>query len=91
MDEVIANTSEAAVARPGPPKEDLQCGDSFPSHGTEGCEAPPPSGDDGMVLLPKGTKVKISGNYRTKTGLINLVALVKKGIGLGGWHIVVRS
>ena len=44
-----------------------------------------------MVLLPKGTKVKISGNSRTKTGLINLVALVKKGIGLGGWHIVVRS
>ncbi|CAG9466671.1 unnamed protein product [Pedinophyceae sp. YPF-701] len=44
-----------------------------------------------LALLPKHTKVRVSGNSRTKCSLINLEGVVKKAVGLGGWHWLVLS
>lgn len=42
--------------------------------------------DEGLPLLPKHTKVRVTGNNRTKPGVIGLRGVVKKAVGLGGWH-----
>ena len=44
---------------------------------------------DDVLLLPRRTKVVISGNNRTKGKLVGMRAVVKKAVGLGGWHWLV--
>jgi hypothetical protein len=39
--------------------------------------------------LPVHTKVVVTGNNRTKSVLIGLQGVVKKAVGLGGWHWLV--
>jgi hypothetical protein len=40
-------------------------------------------------VLPRNTKVLITGNNRTKAALIGQHARTLKAVGLGGWHHVV--
>lgn len=47
------------------------------------------SGDEGLSLLPRHTKVIVTGNNRTKSVLVGLQGVVKKAVGLGGWHWLV--
>ncbi|KAE8698130.1 zinc finger family protein [Hibiscus syriacus] len=46
-------------------------------------------GDDELSVLPRHTKVIITGNNRTKSVLVGLQGVVKKAVGLGGWHWLV--
>ncbi|RZC57318.1 hypothetical protein C5167_004615 [Papaver somniferum] len=43
-------------------------------------------GDDELSVLPRHTKVVVTGNNRTKSVLVGLQGVVKKAVGLGGWH-----
>lgn len=45
--------------------------------------------DDGQALLLRHTKVRVTGNNRTKSSLVGLTGVVKKAVGLGGWHWLV--
>lgn len=47
--------------------------------------------DEGIILLPKGTRVTVTGNSRTKQSLVGRAGTVKKAIGLGGWHWLVST
>ena len=42
-------------------------------------------------VLPRNTKVLITGNNRTKASLIGQHARTLKAVGLGGWHHVVGA
>eukprot|EP00227_Mantoniella_beaufortii_P020786 CAMPEP_0197602916 /NCGR_PEP_ID=MMETSP1326-20131121/38179_1 /TAXON_ID=1155430 /ORGANISM="Genus nov. species nov., Strain RCC2288" /LENGTH=92 /DNA_ID=CAMNT_0043170355 /DNA_START=200 /DNA_END=475 /DNA_ORIENTATION=+ len=42
--------------------------------------------DEGLPLLRRHTKVRVTGNNRTKGALVGLSGVVKKAVGLGGWH-----
>lgn len=42
-------------------------------------------------MLPRHTKVVVTGNNRTKSVLVGLHGVVKKAVGLGGWHWLVIS
>ena len=47
------------------------------------------SGDadgEGLPLLPKHTIVVVTGNNRTKKTLVGQRGVVRKAVGLGGWH-----
>uniref|UniRef100_A0A0D6R5E1 Histone deacetylase complex subunit SAP30 Sin3 binding domain-containing protein n=1 Tax=Araucaria cunninghamii TaxID=56994 RepID=A0A0D6R5E1_ARACU len=61
----------------------------------EGC-AFSPCGDgeeedvDNLSVLPKNTKVIVTGNNRTNSGLIGLHGVVKKAVGFG-WHWLVLT
>jgi hypothetical protein len=46
-------------------------------------------GEDEMSVLPRHTKVVVTGNNRTKSVLVGLHGVVKKAVGLGGWHWLV--
>lgn len=43
-----------------------------------------------IALLPRGTRVFIKGNNRTKASLLGRGATIKTAVGLGGWHLLVR-
>ena len=47
------------------------------------------SGDEELSVLPRHTKVIVTGNNRTKSILVGLQGVVKKAVGLGGWHWLV--
>ncbi|XP_076961137.1 uncharacterized protein LOC143637693 [Bidens hawaiensis] len=47
------------------------------------------SGDEELSILPRHTKVIVTGNNRTKSVLVGLQGVVKKAVGLGGWHWLV--
>lgn len=47
------------------------------------------SGDEELTVLPRHTKVIVTGNNRTKSVLVGLQGVVKKAVGLGGWHWLV--
>ncbi|KAJ4800603.1 histone deacetylase complex subunit [Rhynchospora pubera] len=47
------------------------------------------SGDEELSVLPRDTKVIVKGNNRTKSVLVGLQGVVKKAVGLGGWHWLV--
>nr|GMD62282.1 Histone deacetylase complex subunit SAP30 [Ipomoea batatas] len=47
------------------------------------------SGDEELSVLPRHTKVVVTGNNRTKSVLLGLQGVVKKAVGLGGWHWLV--
>lgn len=42
-----------------------------------------------LSVLPRNTKVVVTGNNRTKSVLVGLKGVVKKAVGLGGWHWLV--
>lgn len=42
-------------------------------------------------MLPRHTKVIVTGNNRTKSVLVGLHGVVKKAVGLGGWHWLVLT
>ncbi|GFP99502.1 homeobox-leucine zipper protein hox32 [Phtheirospermum japonicum] len=44
------------------------------------------SSEDELSVLPRHTKVVVTGNNRTKPVLVGLQGVVKKFVGLGGWH-----
>jgi len=44
------------------------------------------SDEEELHLLPRHTKVVVTGNNRTKTALVGQRGEVKKAVGLGGWH-----
>ncbi|KAG6478693.1 hypothetical protein ZIOFF_062137 [Zingiber officinale] len=44
------------------------------------------SGEEELAILPRHTKVVVTGNNRTKSVLVGLHGVVKKAVGLGGWH-----
>ncbi|MCO5612853.1 hypothetical protein L7F22_067124 [Adiantum nelumboides] len=47
--------------------------------------------DDELAVLPRHTKVIVTGNNRTKSVLVGLQGVVKKAVGLGGWHWLVLT
>ncbi|KAL6841134.1 hypothetical protein ACP4OV_029103 [Aristida adscensionis] len=47
------------------------------------------SGDEELSVLPRHTKVIVTGNNRTKSVLVGLQGVIKKAVGLGGWHWLV--
>lgn len=49
------------------------------------------SGDEELSVLPRHTKVIVTGNNRTKSVLVGLQGVVKKAVGLGGWHWLVHN
>lgn len=48
------------------------------------------SSEEELAVLPRHTKVVVTGNNRTKSVLVGLQGVVKKAVGLGGWHWLVR-
>lgn len=55
--------------------------------------APSSAADDAAnkLALPRGSRVLVKGNARTKKELIGLECVVRKAVGLGGWHWLVSS
>jgi len=49
------------------------------------------SGEEELTVLPRHTKVMVTGNNRTKSVLVGLRGVVKKAVGLGGWHWLVLT
>lgn len=49
------------------------------------------SGEEGLSVLPRHTKVLVTGNNRTKSVLVGLHGVVTKAVGLGGWHWLVLT
>lgn len=49
------------------------------------------SSEEELVVLPRHTKVVVTGNNRTKSVLVGLEGVIKKAVGLGGWHWLVIS
>ncbi|GMJ15385.1 SAP30 FUNCTION-RELATED 2 [Hibiscus trionum] len=49
------------------------------------------SGEEELSVLPRHTKVVVTGNNRTKSVLVGLQGVVKKAVGLGGWHWLVLT
>jgi hypothetical protein len=45
--------------------------------------------EEELTVLPRHTKVIVTGNNRTKSVLVGLQGVVKKAVGLGGWHWLV--
>ncbi|KAG6505966.1 hypothetical protein ZIOFF_031279 [Zingiber officinale] len=52
------------------------------------CPSQEESGEE-LSVLPRHTKVIITGNNRTKSVLVGLQGVVKKAVGFGGWHWLV--
>ncbi|RRT41984.1 hypothetical protein B296_00057401 [Ensete ventricosum] len=48
------------------------------------------SSEEELSVLPRHTKVVVTGNNRTKSVLVGLHGVVKKAVGLGGWHWLVK-
>lgn len=46
-------------------------------------------GEGELAVLPPHTKVVVTGNNRTRSVLVGLQGVVKKSVGLGGWHWLV--
>ncbi|KAH7293211.1 hypothetical protein KP509_28G016000 [Ceratopteris richardii] len=67
------------------------------SQGKEGgiisslCGASEEGFDEELSVLPRHTKVVVTGNNRTKSVLVGLHGVVKKAVGLGGWHWLVLT
>ncbi|WOK92379.1 hypothetical protein Cni_G01070 [Canna indica] len=47
--------------------------------------------EEELSVLPRHTKVIVTGNNRTKSVLVGLQGVVKKAVGLGGWHWLVLT
>ncbi|CAN8234710.1 unnamed protein product [Cochlearia groenlandica] len=49
------------------------------------------SSEEELSVLPRHTKVVVTGNNRTKSVLVGLQGVVQKAVGLGGWHWLVLT
>ncbi|XP_077243052.1 uncharacterized protein LOC143883592 isoform X4 [Tasmannia lanceolata] len=49
------------------------------------------SGEEELAVLPRHTKVVVTGNNRTRSVLVGLRGVVQKAVGLGGWHWLVLT
>nr|XP_027092843.1 uncharacterized protein LOC113713336 [Coffea arabica] len=49
------------------------------------------SSEEELSVLPRHTKVVVTGNNRTKSVLVGLQGVVKKAVGLGGWHWLISD
>ncbi|XP_022768886.1 uncharacterized protein LOC111312675 [Durio zibethinus] len=49
------------------------------------------SSEEELAVLPRHTKVVVTGNNRTKSVLVGLHGVVKKAVRLGGWHWLVLT
>ncbi|CAN6845303.1 hypothetical protein F2Q70_00016090 [Brassica cretica] len=49
------------------------------------------SSEEELTVLPRHTKVVVTGNNRTKSVLVGLQGVVQKAVGLGGWHWLVLT
>ncbi|KAL8141177.1 hypothetical protein V2J09_007198 [Rumex salicifolius] len=49
------------------------------------------SSEEELSVLPRHTKVVVTGNNRTKSVLVGLHGVVKKAVGLGGWHWLILT
>uniref|UniRef100_M4DJ31 Histone deacetylase complex subunit SAP30 Sin3 binding domain-containing protein n=1 Tax=Brassica campestris TaxID=3711 RepID=M4DJ31_BRACM len=49
------------------------------------------SSEEELSVLPRHTKVVVTGNNRTKSVLVCLPGVGKKAVGLGGWHWLVLT
>ncbi|GJY23823.1 histone deacetylase complex subunit SAP30/SAP30-like protein [Tanacetum coccineum] len=47
--------------------------------------------EEELSVLPRHTKVVVTGNNRTKSVIVGLQGVVKKAVGLGGWHWLVLT
>ncbi|CAA6653563.1 unnamed protein product [Spirodela intermedia] len=47
--------------------------------------------EEELAVLPRHTRVVVTGNNRTKSVLVGLQGVVKKAVGLGGWHWLVLA
>lgn len=47
--------------------------------------------EEEVALLARHTRVNIIGNNRTKQSLVGKSGVVKKAVGLGGWHWLVST
>lgn len=45
---------------------------------------------DEAPLLPRGTRILVKGNNRTRATFIGKEGTVRTAVGLGGWHLLVR-
>jgi hypothetical protein len=66
----------------------LETEESPPGFHHPSCED---SGEEGLAVLPRHTKVLVTGNNRTKSVLVGLHGVVTKAVGLGGWHWLVTT
>jgi len=66
----------------------LETEESPPGFHHPSCED---SGEEGLAVLPRHTKVLVTGNNRTKSVLVGLHGVVTKAVGLGGWHWLVLT
>ncbi|XP_018464066.1 uncharacterized protein LOC108835288 isoform X2 [Raphanus sativus] len=57
----------------------------------ESCFGDCSSSEEELTVLPRHTKVVVTGNNRTKSVLVGLQGVVKKAVGLGGWHWLVLT
>ncbi|KAJ6814765.1 uncharacterized protein M6B38_138145 [Iris pallida] len=58
---------------------------------TSCCGGGESSEEEELTVLPRHTKVVVTGNNRTKSVLVGLRGVVKKAVGLGGWHWLVLT
>lgn len=67
-------------------------GDGYtPMHQHCGAGGGENAGEEELSVLPRHTKVVVTGNNRTKSVLVGLQGVVKKAVGLGGWHWLVLT
>lgn len=65
--------------------------ESCPQSIVSPCGGDEDSGEEELAVLPRHTKVIVTGNNRTKSVLVGLHGVVKKAVGLGGWHWLVLT
>ncbi|GFQ04889.1 hypothetical protein PHJA_002633000 [Phtheirospermum japonicum] len=63
----------------------------FSSHSSQFLSGGGDSSEEELSVLPRHTKVVVTGNNRTKSVLVGLEGVVKKAVGLGGWHWLVLT
>ncbi|EYU32806.1 hypothetical protein ABFS82_14G047400 [Erythranthe guttata] len=63
----------------------------FSSHSSQLHSCGGDSSEEELSVLPRHTKVVVTGNNRTKSVLVGLHGVVKKAVGLGGWHWLVLT
>ncbi|XP_073046028.1 uncharacterized protein [Primulina eburnea] len=68
----------------------MESNGGFSSHSSQ-LQSCGDSSEEELSVLPRHTKVVVTGNNRTKSVLVGLHGVVKKAVGLGGWHWLVLT
>lgn len=76
--------SGATTAKP----PSFQCGSGLPN--VDGGLNVSPEDFDEAPLLPRGTRVVVRGNARTRAVFVGKTGVIRTAVGLGGWHLLVR-